>query len=265
MYPSIKDYARFGWQVVTGFRTWGEQRIAEERRQDLRAYLDLAQSLRGLDLANGRLQPQYDLLRAEGHRVFGVDRVNRPARGWTDRGYQLARWIYGRHIRPSGRVSAPLRLICSNVQALPFRDQSFDFITSVAAFEHFGDVPRVLGEMQRVLRRGGVAWIRIHLFTSISGGHHFNISEIPLWHIPKGIDPWDHLRHRKLPFQVPLNEWRRNQYLEAFARHFEILKHYCAGWEGEEFLTPEVEKELSGYDRDELTCGAYVILARKVP
>jgi hypothetical protein len=34
--------------------------------------------------------------------------------------------------------------------------------------------------------------------------------------------------------------------------------------EGEEFLTPEIEAELASYSREELTCGAYVILARKL-
>jgi hypothetical protein len=33
--------------------------------------------------------------------------------------------------------------------------------------------------------------------------------------------------------------------------------------EGEEFRAPEIEVELSAYSRDELTCGFYVILARK--
>ena len=32
---------------------------------------------------------------------------------------------------------------------------------------------------------------------------------------------------------------------------------------GEELLTPEVEAELSAYSRDELTCAAYIIVARK--
>ena len=45
--------------------------------------------------------------------------------------------------------------------------------------------------------------------------------------------------------------------------HFQILKQYCALREGEEFLTQEIENELSPYSRDELTSGGYVILARK--
>ncbi len=86
---------------------------------------------------------------------------------------------------------------------------------------------------------------------------------MPRRSIPKGVDPWDHLRKRQLPFPVPLNEWRLGQYLTAFARHFEILKNYCAVREGEGWLTPGISAELSEYSREELTCGAYVIVARK--
>ena len=57
--------------------------------------------------------------------------------------------------------------------------------------------------------------------------------------------------------------WRQNEYLDTFAAHFEIVKHYCAMREGEHLLTPAIQTELSDYSRDELTCGAYVILARK--
>jgi hypothetical protein len=62
---------------------------------------------------------------------------------------------------------------------------------------------------------------------------------------------------------VPLNEWRRDQYLEEFQKSFEILKQYCAMREGEHLLTPQIENELSDFSPDELTCGAYVIVARK--
>jgi hypothetical protein len=84
-----------------------------------------------------------------------------------------------------------------------------------------------------------------------------------LKHLPDGVDAWDHLRQRRLPFHVPLNEWRIDQYLAEFSKHFEIVKHYCAMREGDEFLTPDIEAELADYSRDELTCGAYVIVACK--
>ncbi len=62
---------------------------------------------------------------------------------------------------------------------------------------------------------------------------------------------------------MPLNEWRKDQYLATIGRHFEILKHYCMTREGESILTPEIQAELSEYSRDELTCAAYIIVARK--
>ncbi len=160
-------------------------------------------------------------------------------------------------------VTTEQTLVCGDVAALPFPDNSFDLVTSVAAFEHFLDVPSVVTELARVVRPGGLAWVGIHLFTSPSGGHNFQLAENPLRRIPAGVDPWDHLRRRRLPFHVPLNEWRKDQYLETIAGYFEIVKHYCVTREGEELLNPGLEAELSNYSRDELTCRSYIILARK--
>ena len=114
----------------------------------------------------------------------------------------------------------------------------------------------------RVLKPGGVVYARIHLFTSPSGGHKIRVAEVPLRHVPKGVEPWDHLRKRRLPLDVPLNEWRQDQYLKEFGKHFDLLKHYCAMREGEELLPPASEAEHS-IQRDELTCGADVIVGRK--
>jgi hypothetical protein len=125
------------------------------------------------------------------------------------------------------------------------------------------DVPSVVTEVHRVLQPGGIAWIGIHPFTSLSGGHNLTATEIPLRKLPLGIEPWDHLRKREIPITVPLNEWRIHQYLEEFSKHFEILKNYCAVREGKSFLTKELEIELVDYSRDELTCLAYIIVARK--
>jgi SAM-dependent methyltransferase len=42
---------------------------------------------------------------------------------------------------------------------LPFEDSSFDLIVSLTTIEHVADVDRVLGEMARVLRPGGVLYL----------------------------------------------------------------------------------------------------------
>ncbi len=262
-YPT--DYLRYTWQMLNGHRVRGEQGLAHIRQGDISPYLDGKTRLRVLDLANGRLRPQYIILNAEGHQVYGIDLVNRPPRTRVDVAYAIARGFFQLHagwVRPKAKRH---RLVCGNVSALPFSNDYFDLISSIAAFEHFLDVPTVVSEMRRVLRTDGIAWINIHLFTSLSGGHNLNLTEIPLRHVPDGVDAWDHLRKRQLKFTVPLNEWRMDQYVEEFTRHFQILKHYCLMREGEDLLTPDLEAELSGYSRDELTCGAYVIVARKSP
>jgi SAM-dependent methyltransferase len=262
MIERMKDYVRYGRQLLDGSRGRHERDLAQIREDDMAPYLDGKRHLRILDLANGYLRPQYILLKGIGHSVYGVDIVNRPEPNWANTAYRIARWLYARKLG-SAASNHGETLVCGDVAHLPFTENSFDLVTSIAAFEHFYDVPSVVAETRRVLRPGGLAWVLIHLFTSPSGGHNISLTEIPLRTIPSDVDPWDHLRKRRIPFHVPLNEWRTDRYVEAFKSQFQILKQYCAMREGEEFLTPEIEVELSAYSRDELTCGSYVILARK--
>ena len=263
MSPYLNDYVISVWQLLTGVRTRHEQEVARERQRDIVPYLDTSRPMRALDLANGRLRPQYLLLKAAGHPVVGIDLLNRPASSWADQGYRVARWLYSCHIRSRGTSWPSDCLLCGDVSAMPFADNTFDLVTCVAAFEHFLNVPAVVADLHRVMRPGGVAWVWIHVYTSLSGGHNLNFTQIPLRKLPKSVDAWDHLRKRRLPAYHPLNEWRIPQYIEAFARHFQIVEQRCAMREGEHLLTPEIEAELAAYSRDELTCGAYVIVARK--
>lgn len=257
------DYLRYTWQMLNGFRARGEQAMADHRERDIAPYLNIQKPLTILDLANGRLRPQYTLLKAAGHHVYGIDYVNRQGFTKTDVAYRVARQIYQWQFGISSNVCAPQTLACGDVTTLPFPDNSFDLVTSMAAFEHFLHIPKVVSELHRVLRPGGMVWVSVHLFTSPSGGHNLSFTEFPLRTLPAGVDAWDHLRRRRLPFHVPLNEWRKHQYLETFSRHFDIIKHYCIMREGDELLTPDIEAELADYSRDELTCGALAIVARK--
>ncbi len=262
MSTTLGEYLQYAGQLLSGFRAAGEKQIAAERAQDIAPYAGAPASLRVLDLGNGSLRPQYTLLQAAGCAVYGIDWVNRPRRNFFKTAYAIARALYRWKLGVPLRDPVP-RLICGDVARLPFAAESFDLITSVAAFEHFLDVPAVVSEVARVLKPGGLIYARIHLFACPSGGHNVKITEIPLRRLPAGVDAWDHLRRRRLPIDVPLNEWRKEQYLVEFRKRFEILKDYCAMREGEQLLTPEIESELAPYNRDELTCGAYVIVARK--
>lgn len=259
----LTNHLRYVWQMANGFRVRHEQWLAHLRERDVSAYLPTDRPWQVLDLANGRLRPQYMIMRAAGHHVYGVDLVNQPQWSTTDIAYRVARQIYATTALLPPAATTTRNLLCGNVNVLPFAANTFDLVTSVAAFEHFLNVPAVVAEMDRVLRPGGIGWIVVHLFSSPSGGHNVKLTEIPLRTLPPGVEPWDHLRQRRLPFHVPLNEWRRDQFLAAFSQRFEVLKEYCAVREGEHWLTPALSAELSAYSSDELTCMALAVLLRK--
>jgi SAM-dependent methyltransferase len=133
---------------------------------------------------------------------------------------------------------------------LRFPDHHVDYIFSRAVFEHIYDVEKACAEVHRVLKPGGIADIRPHLYPSLSGGHN------PEWFItetghPRSTQPWDHLRRQE--FQPPcyLNRLREKDYLEIFGKKFTIVglePEYL----GEEYLTPDIARELSTYTREEL-------------
>ena len=85
-------------------------------------------------------------LAARGYEVVGVD----PSEGMLD---------VLRSRRPE------IRAVLASGTALPFEDDSFDLVVSVATFHHIAEpsaVRRTLGEMTRVARRGGHALVWDH-------------------------------------------------------------------------------------------------------
>ncbi len=259
----LMEYLAYVMQFASGARIRHEREIADMRERDTSAYLSYGPTLRILDVANGRLRPQYAILSSLGYDVYGLDLANCQESGWKDPAYRIARLLFAGQ---SGMALAKMdrgSLICGDVACLPYPDSTFGLVTSVAAFEHFLDVPGTVAEIFRVLKPGGVVWVMVHLFTSLSGGHNVTLTKRPLRQLPGGTDAWDHLRRRRLAQYRPLNEWRQQQYCEEFSRHFEILRAYCSFPEGRELLNPEILHELKDYSPDELTCRDYVIVARK--
>ncbi|MEO0094108.1 MAG: methyltransferase domain-containing protein, partial [candidate division WOR-3 bacterium] len=91
----------------------------------------------------------------------------------------------------------------------------FDFVFSRAVFEHINDVPAAVKEVNRVLSLNGIAVISIHLFPSLSGGHHLEWAR-PDQSPSTKVPPWDHLRDNNYPVDVYLNKLTINQYREIF-------------------------------------------------
>lgn len=63
-------------------------------------------------------------------------------------------------------------------EALPFADNSFDVVFSVAVLEHVQNLNKAMEESIRVLRPGGILWANIPNYNSIYEGH-YNIFWIP--------------------------------------------------------------------------------------
>ena len=154
-----------------------------------------------------------------------------------------------------------IRLMSAASLSLP--DNCFDFIYSIWVFEHIDHVPAAIQEVNRVLKPTGIAWIGVHLFPSLSGGHHLDWiwpDEAPSNKVP----PWDHLLDNKYPVNTYLNRLRLDQYREIFHKHIDVFNSTLT-YEGEEFLTPELEQILrhKGYTREDLLTRTSIFLCRK--
>lgn len=148
-----------------------------------------------------------------------------------------------------------------DARALAFNDSSFDFIFSNAVFEHVDDVDAATQEVARVLVPGGIARIAIHLFPSLSGGHH------PAWAFPdehrrRRVPPWDHLRDRRCARYVYLNEMREADYLAVFRRHLAI-QETTAVYEGRRYLSEPLRRELRNYTEEDLLKRSITVVLRK--
>jgi len=264
---------------------WVRRRGLQVAEWDWRSFRDSAAALerhagrtlpgaRVLDLGCGHRFPASLLFHSFGARVTGIDLdvvppsapgawlrlicrdgPGRFARAFARRGlfdpayYRELRRLAGRPLRFDG---LDLRLM--DARTLAFPDGEFDLVHSNSVFEHLEDVPRVIGEVARVLKPSGAASVVIHLFPSLSGGHR------PEWAFPgeegpRRVPPWDHLRENRFPAPVFLNRWRERDFRAALEGKFRILEEERFT-EGERALTPELERELASYGRGELTTRA---------
>lgn len=263
---------------------------ANSHYRQFRVMLDIVKHYSGevrgksiLDIGCGRLYPYSLLFHSLGNRVVGIDLLYIGAgisplrRYWTilhrngliNFGREflfsilLKNRAYYRELRRVcgfPLVSDGIRFIEMNVERMGFPDDTFDLAVSIAVFEHVSDVAEAVAELFRVLKGGGIAYINIHLFSSLSGGHHDKVD----YTNPDRVPPWDHLRRRTRPLPCYLNEMREHQYLSLFQEKFEILEVLDIGkGEGEELLSPEIGAELSDYSEEELLKRGITIVARK--
>ena len=64
-------------------------------------------------------------------------------------------------LRFGKRLDAHIKFVCARGEELPFGTETFDLVISRVALPCM-NVPEVLSQMARVLRRGGTAWFVLH-------------------------------------------------------------------------------------------------------
>jgi SAM-dependent methyltransferase len=240
--------------------------------------------LRILEIGCGQRASQTILFTADGFETIGIDleiptfrmkagsfiRIVR-AHGWERALKSWCRnWLFDKPFfqRISCQYGKPLPLKQVDVRVmsathLELPDDYFDFIFSSLVFEHIDDVPAAVREVNRVLKPQGCAWIKVHLFPSLSGGHH------PEWTQWRGsstprVPPWDHLLGNWYPVDCPLNKLRLADYRKIFNEYLELLEETPLA-ESAEMLTPELEAILlaKGYSREDLLTREVAFLCRK--
>jgi SAM-dependent methyltransferase len=295
---SLLDRAR---QAVGRVRSAHEHRLrmisawARHDADTYRAFTDTLRALgqnpidsRILDIGCGPNAPMTVMLHAAGARVTGIDehlgyrwglgfRPDRYRRYWQKAGpFKTARKALGELVydRPYYATlaevlglpltEAGLDLRPMKAEALASADGCFDAVHSNATWEHLRAVEVANREVTRVLRPAGLAYVEIHLFPSLSGGH-----DLP-WIVPGttelgGATPWRHLRDPTWQSPVYLNRLREHDYRQLFEATpgLEIVEWRTEFTEGEELLDAALLAELSGYTRAELTRRSIIAVLRK--
>lgn len=251
--------------------------------RELRERLGEVEGRRVLDLGCGKTFWLTLLLASDGADIIGVDtEVTDPAPGvgkyWRMlRGNGLERTVrtlvwdlvfarrYYRHLaRHFGKPLRFDRVEMARVDGthLPVGDRSLDFVVSHEVIEHIGDVRAVLAEIDRTLKPNGLAYLYVHHFTSLSGGHHI------AWKHPdtapsRKVPPWDHLRARRYG-RIPswLNGLRAPEYRRMADDILDVVEWRWLPKEGEALLTPDIRAELSDYSIDELLHKGFILIAR---
>ena len=108
---------------------------------EMRNYLESGDAV--LDIACGSGNMSFELA-TKFKRVYGID----ISKGMLNRAKLKMKTAEAKNSR--------IGFIYGDGETLPFKDTSFDAVTCILAIEHFPDTERVISEMKRVLKDGGI-------------------------------------------------------------------------------------------------------------
>ena len=236
-----------------------------------------------LEIGVGQLAYQTLLFHSAGYDIVGIDQerptFNLPVRAipgifrreGTHRAIKsiVRHALFDRKWLSEIQKAAPFRLrydpkiVMMDASKMEFPSDSFDFIFSNAVFEHIENVEGALREVNRVLRPGGIAYILVHLYPSVSGGHNIEW-ELPDTERERVAPPWDHLRENRFPAHVYLNKKRLAEYKMLFEGLLDVVRAEVVT-EGRSLFTKELRAELleKGYTEEDLITRTITFYCRK--
>ena len=276
---------------VSMIKAWAEHDV-----DTYRAFIDTAQRnridpfhARVLDIGCGSNAPMSVMLHSAGAHVTGIDAYvghrwglginpSRYAKYVAEVGVArtlrkiAGEFVYDRHYYTTLGRKAGIKLTERNldlrqmdVHSAEIPDRSVDLVHSNATWEHVADVAEANRQVARVLKPGGLAYIEIHLFPSLSGGH-----DLP-WIVPGKTDlgdvtPWQHLRNPAWKGPVFLNRLRERDYSRLFntTPGLEVVEWLTEFTEGHEFLNDQIRMDLPDYSDQELTKRSIIVVSRRL-
>lgn len=151
-----------------------------------------------------------------------------------------------------------------NARNIEFSDETFDFIYSLAVFEHIfaEDVEKAVSEIARTAKKECLIIINTATFGGLTAGHRMEWRS-PQPNIKRRSPPWDHLRQNLFPVNTYLNGFRIKDFRRVFNKHLNVIAEVFSEKVGEQYLTPEILEELPDFSKEELLINNMTIIAKK--
>lgn len=139
------------------------------------------------------------------------------------------------------RAGRRLRFLSGDARRLPFRDDTFDIVSSEALLEHVQQPDRAIAEFHRVAKPRGLVYSIFGPLYFTAGGAHYDGDFEHLLQTDEDFARW--LRQRNRPGDEEglgyldagmFSRWRADQYLRAFEA-YDVLSSAV-------FLSPEARK-----------------------